>query len=291
MTCVAASTQLTNPDFLKRSLVRRNPLVLWHLLSLDAPSVATLWTWFIARATRTPLPGSLLFAMFLAVWLLYAADRLLDTRDTAPQSQHQLEERHFFHRSHFRDFRVGMLLASLALAALLPRLPAPTLRLDAMLSALLFAYFVLIHTAAATRSLGLTKELAVGVFFSASSFIPTVSSQPGLHLTLLPAAILFAALCSLNCLFIHTWEHPANAATNSGLRMVSILAAVVFLGGITLALFDQQIPLQIPFACALASALLLLLHGNRNRLARGTLRAATDLCLLTPVILLPLLPR
>ena len=30
-------------------------LHLWHLLSLDAPTVATLWTWFIA-ALRPPPP-------------------------------------------------------------------------------------------------------------------------------------------------------------------------------------------------------------------------------------------
>ena len=56
------------------------PLTLWHLLSLDAPTVAVLWTWFIARTNHVHLPLASLAAMALAVWILYAADRFLDAR-------------------------------------------------------------------------------------------------------------------------------------------------------------------------------------------------------------------
>ena len=47
--------------------------IYWHLLSLDAPTVATLWTIFVARACRVELPASFAGAMFLAVWIIYAA--------------------------------------------------------------------------------------------------------------------------------------------------------------------------------------------------------------------------
>ena len=60
-----------------------SPLALWHLLSLDAPTVAALWTYFIARANHVQLSYAVPAAMFLAVWLIYAADRLLDTRHLA----------------------------------------------------------------------------------------------------------------------------------------------------------------------------------------------------------------
>ena len=53
----------------------------------------------------------------------------------------------------------------------------------------------------------LPKEIAVGLFFSAATFIPSVGREPGLRAEFLPAAILFAVLCSLNCLFIYAWEH------------------------------------------------------------------------------------
>ena len=78
---MAATTQLV--EVKKAS----GPLVLWHLLSLDAPTVAALWTWFIARANHIRLPLASPVAMALAVWMLYAADRLLDARllDTSPR--------------------------------------------------------------------------------------------------------------------------------------------------------------------------------------------------------------
>ena len=56
----------------------KSPLVLWHLLSLDAPTVAALWTWFIAEACHVHIPLLSTLAMAVAVWTLYAADRLLD---------------------------------------------------------------------------------------------------------------------------------------------------------------------------------------------------------------------
>jgi len=76
-------------------------LVLWHLLSLDAPTIAVLWTWFVARMTRTAVPWTTEAAMGVTVWLLYAADRLLDTRALDPLGDtSEFEARHFFHHRH-----------------------------------------------------------------------------------------------------------------------------------------------------------------------------------------------
>jgi len=47
-----------------------NPIALWHLLSLDAPSVAAVWVWFIARSQHIALPGASPAAMALAVAIL-----------------------------------------------------------------------------------------------------------------------------------------------------------------------------------------------------------------------------
>ena len=66
----------------------RSLLTHWHLLSLDAPTVATVWTLYIASAAHLHLPLRLPVAMFSSVWLLYAVDRLLDSRILAtPQGR------------------------------------------------------------------------------------------------------------------------------------------------------------------------------------------------------------
>jgi hypothetical protein len=289
---VATSTHLAEPAAQSRSSSRRNPIVLWHLLSLDAPTVAALWTWFIARANHVGLSASPILAMAVAVWMLYAADRLLDTRSIQPE--HELEERHYFHRLNSRAFVVGIVLAALLLAALLPHLAAASLRLYLILGAMLFAYFILIHASAHTRRL--PKELAVGVFFSAAIFIPTVSRLPALRSVLLPAAVLFAVLCSLNCLFIYAWEHPrslsyTHPATRAALSVLPTIAVIELLAALALSLTSPALPWQVPGACALSASLLLLLHRSRHRFTEITLRAAADLCLLTPLLFLPLLNR
>ncbi len=271
---------------------RRNAIVLWHLLSLDAPTVATLWTWFFAAANHVQLPVSSVGAMAVAVWMLYAADRLLDTRWIGSASQNlaaQYEERHLFHRANSRFFISGIVLGSILLAFLLPRLPPASTRLYGVLGAMLFFYFILIH-AAGSLAYRLPKELAVGAFFSAATFIPTVAREPALRSALLPAAVLFAVLCSLNCLFIYSWEHPAGSSsahpsTQLALRFLAPISAIVIVSGLTLTILPH-LAWQIPLACAGSSALLICLNSQRERFASSVLRAAADLCLLTPLLFL-----
>ena len=242
--------------------------------------------------------------MFIAVWMLYAADRLLDARllDTRPLGnrtlqEHHLEARHYFHHRHRSAFLAGILLASLALAPLLIRLSPEAIHLYLILGGLLFGYFILIHV---TRSAHrFPKEIAVGVFFAAAIFIPTVARQPSLRLALLPSALLFATLCSLNCLFIYAWEHdparlcghsdhPIHATTRFALRHLCLLALTILLIGAGLTILDPHVPWPISLTATLSIILLLILHGLRDRLPSLTLRAAADLVLLTPLLVIPI---
>lgn len=281
----------------------RSPLTLWHLLSLDAPTVAALWTWFIARANHITLPISATLAMAIAVWMLYAADRLMDAQST---QQDALEARHRFHHRHRTAFLTGILITSAALAVLLPRLETASIHLYLILGGLVFGYFVLIHATSSTAAQQrvahrFPKEIAVGIFFAAATFIPTVARQPQLRLPLLLPALLFATLCSLNCLFIYAWEHPTplaehpvHATTRLALRHLPLLATSIALLGTTLALLDHNMPdhrtpWPIPLATASAAILLLTLHHRNDHIPPTTLRAAADLVLLTPLLLLPFL--
>jgi hypothetical protein len=317
---VATSTQIPSPATLPitasyltaTSAPSQNLLAYWHLLSLDAPTVAMLWTWFIARSCGIHLPPTAVLAMGTAVWLLYAADRLLDSRNLlrssiksfilseanisaqseANNSSKSLEPRHHFHRHHQRRFRFGILAAAFALATLIPQLAAPSIRLYALLGTVLTVYFGLIHLQR-NPAPRLPKEIAVGIFFSAATFIPTVARQPTLRAQLLPAAIFFGLTCSLNCLFIYAWEHPspfpeAHATTRLALRHLRPLIGLAVLGSFTLTL--RLTRWQLPCAVAIAASFLLLLHCNRRHLSATTLRASADLCLLTPILFTLTLP-
>jgi hypothetical protein len=284
---VATTTQISAPPHI------RSPLALWHLLSLDAPTVAALWTWFIARASDIRLPAAAPAAMAVTVWILYAADRILDARALDSDAANELEERHHFHHRHRRAFLTGIVLAAPTLTALLPHLDAAAIRLYLAEGTLLAAWFLILHATPSAHRL--PKEIAVGLFFSAAVFIPTVAREPTLRPALLPTAILFAALCSLNCLFIYAWEHndsarhtgrPPHATTRLALAHLPALALTTAIAGATLALIH---PAPIASACAVAAVLLLIVHRNRGRLSPIHLRAAADFALLTPLLLLPFL--
>jgi hypothetical protein len=302
---VATATPIHHPQ--SRHVARPQPksphslLCLWHLLSLDAPTVAVLWTWFIASATHLRLPLSATLAMALAVWMLYAVDRLMDARHLNPLSTqpNDLEARHYFHHRHRALFLTGILLASVALAILLPRLETHAIHLYLILGGLLTGYFILIHatpSAEASRKVAhrLPKEIAVGIFFAAATFIPTVARRPDLRLTLFPAALLFSSLCSLNCLFIYAWEHPTprpgrptHATTRFALRHLQAISIALSVAALAFALFAHQTSWPIFTATAASATALLALHLRRHTFSATTLRAAADLALLTPLLLLP----
>jgi hypothetical protein len=241
----------------------------WHLLSLDAPTVAAVWTWFVARWARVELPWTAVAGMFCAVWVLYAADRLLDARELRRGIEaDELEARHFFHFANGRWFRWGIGAGCVGLAVLLPTMMVAEVRLYLTLGALLVGWFVVIHSGRKP----LPKELVVGVFFAAAVFIPTVARAPGMRGELVAPAVLFAGLCSLNCLFIFVWEHEGSAAA----------AWAVWLGsGLALAGLGVR---GMVLPVGLSAGLLVGLHGVRKRVGRTTMRALADLVLLTPLV-------
>jgi hypothetical protein len=293
---VATATSTQPP--IKAISRHTGPLTLWHLLSLDAPTVAVLWTWFIASANHVHLPISSALAMAITVWMLYAADRLMDARllDASPTLHEDLEARHYFHHRHRTSFLLGILTASIALAVLLPSLDTEAIHLYLILGGMVAGYFILIH---ATRNAHrLPKEIAVGLCFAAATFIPTVARRPELRLPLLPSALLFATLCSLNCLFIYAWEHedhntnqPTHAITRHAIANLPLLTIFLTLASAALVIFDRHAARSIPCAIAISAALLLLLHNRRHTITRTTLRATADLALTTPLLLLPFLHR
>jgi len=283
-------------------MARPSPLALWHLLSLDAPTVAALWTIFIAHAAGVALPWTVPAAMFLAVWIVYAIDRLLDAGSRDMQSHSNLEERHRFHHRHRSGFLACITAAAVLLLVLLPCLDSRTLRIYALLSALLAVWLLLIHIRLLPNGnhLHLPKELAVGVFFSATVFLATISRAPAQRMALLPVAALFAAVCALNGFYIHAWEHSGDCSiahwtTRWSTRHLPLLTvAVAVLALITLWLgrgrlppFAASIPAAPVIACTLSAMLFLLLHQRRQRLSAIHLRVCADLVLLTPLLLLP----
>jgi len=244
----------------------------WHLLSLDAPTVAVVWTLAAARITHHTLSWYVPGAMFVAVWLVYVADRLLDYKQGE-----ELEARHRFHGRFRRRFVIAAMIALPALLALMWKMPARALLAYILLCAPLVLYFAAIHKTRFRQKA--PKEAVVGIFFAAAVFLPEFFT-PRVAI----ATTFFALLCWLNCVAIYRWENPQSSdwSARNFRPLVLILAAVCALTPFS--------PAPHPFAilnlCTASSALLLLaLDCTRRPISSVTLRAAADAALLTPLVL------
>jgi hypothetical protein len=265
--------------------------IYWHLLSLDAPTVAVLWAWSFARAAQVHASASAIAVLGIGTWLIYIADRLLDARPGA--ACENLRERHFFHARHRRALLIAASAASVPLLWLITRMPAAARSEDTFLFTLAMLYFVAVHVPPLAR-IRFPREIAVGLLFACACAVPAWSASPSAHAPLLALTPLFAALCWLNCVAIHAWEGPEKPTFRISGMALSIAAAslaVMFLAHV-------QNPGELRIATAsLASAMLLFaLDRDRGRaLRRATpdeslstlaLRILADAALLTPLLLL-----
>ena len=272
------------------------PLRLWHLTSLDAPTVAVVWCLAFAGTARVALPLWLPVVLALAGWSFYIADRLLDARASLaakPNSRFPssspslLRPRHYFHWRHRRVFLPIAVVAAVAAAGLVLRsMPIAARAGNSVLALAAVAYFASIHGPRQMSSwrIRLPKELLVGVLFTIACTLPVWTRTE--HPELLAAPILvYAALAWLNCLAIETWE-SGHRSRSPIFRGTLTLAAVAFAAAAACLGLHQPRPALLLGAAAVSATLLALLDRNRNSFAPTTLRAAADLVLLTPVALL-----
>ncbi|MGI8773114.1 MAG: hypothetical protein ACR2JE_16950 [Acidobacteriaceae bacterium] len=302
-------------------------LRLWHVLSLDAPTVAALWCWALARAVHIHLPVAAPLMLALGTWLLYVADRLLDGL-LAPHPS-RLRERHLFHLRHRPAFVAASVCGVIALALLVVWcMPGFVLRAYIVLGICALLYLLLVHIPRLRTPAGfipfarvIPKELAVGLIFAAATVIPTWErlrrTAPADAAPLLLLLPLFAALCTLNCIAIEIWENAADPAAGGGggerrgdldaagpaslhpitrvlgrhLTLTALLlTAAAGIGAAFLRMRLRNGPAAaVALALALSALLFALLDRRPRILSPGALRIAADAVLLTPLLLLPVL--
>jgi hypothetical protein len=263
------------------------PMRLWHLLSLDAPTVAVAWSLGFAKAAGVRLPAWVSLLLALVTWCAYVSDRLMDARFALRTEQvHHLRQRHLFHWQHRRSiFPLVLTAACVSAWIVFSFMPDGARERNALLAAAGVIYFSGIHIKTKFRA-PLPKELLVAVLFTAGCALPVIGRMGALSAAFIVVVIFFVGLAWLNCHAIECWESVGQ--TRSGLKIHSVaglLALAGFLGAIVLfALHSNEAAL---IGVGAASAIqLALLDGTRDRLTPLALRSAADLVLLTPLVLL-----
>lgn len=221
------------------------PIALWHLASLDAPTVAIVWALAFAWAGVIHVSGRVVVVLALATWCAYVSDRLLDARvlharvlgarggvesSIGPElGRPELRERHYFHWRNRRLFvPLTAVAACVAGVAALTFLPSFVREWGSVLALAALAYFSGVHAAPRLErwrhslSRLVSKELLVALLFTAGCILPAWSRfHASFHASCATDSTLwrfwipgiyFAALAWLNCGSIATWE----AETNTG---------------------------------------------------------------------------
>lgn len=267
---------------LTQTSTQRHPWWIWpNLLSLDAPFVTLVWVLAIGSASGLgSLPWHLPVLLTLAVWCIYIGDRLWDVRRMVKLNE--ATARHQFHARHFR-----VLSGLLALA---------------MVTGLVLAVWKLslgvwLTAAAVTLVVGgyywqlqrgiiiIPKEVACGVIIGLGTLTPLSGHWDAV---MVAHAALFGALCTANCLAIARWEREQDASNDLNATPQRHPAVVRLLpwmlGGIGLCglLLGTHLGLAASLASLALGALLLFEHT----MSLDLLRVLSDVCLLTPLLLL-----
>jgi len=274
------------------------PLRLWHLTSLDAPTVAVVWCLGFAWAVRIALPLWLPVVLALAGWSFYILDRLLDARRCLTHrkdaqfpgfSPTLLRARHYFHWKHRRIFApIAIVAAVVAVGLVWHSMPVAARARNSVLAAAAMAYFTSVHSpwrvsSRRASSWRLPKELLVGILFTLPCSVPVWSRMAAGREALVAPILVYMALAWLNCVAIETWE---SGERTSIFRVALGLAAVaVAAAALCFALHWPRVALLLASA-ALSAGLLATLDRMRGKLGAATLRATADLVLLTPLALL-----
>jgi hypothetical protein len=279
----------------------------WHLASLDAPTVAIVWSLAFAWAGGVHLPLWVPLLLALVTWSVYVADRLLDARaGLRNPAWHALRERHRFHWRRRRALVPMAIAAACAAAGIILTFMPPVVRArDSVLAAAALVYFSGVHSGRSAWQIPLRwprafpgKEFLVGVLFTAGCVLPAWHRQhalaaPGSAIwTFWIPAVFFAALAWLNCSCIARWEGveaPACCEDRSSRSLPFIalaLAAIGFLLCLFAAVAAHSRSAALVAAGATSALLLALLDRISPRMTPLALRAAADFVLLTPLALI-----
>jgi hypothetical protein len=267
--------------------IGRRPLLWLNVFCLDAPLVAISWQWLFARQMDFSLPVGDQAALFVTAWLIYLADRLADSLVLDVDVTKSFRQAFCFrHRKLFIAMTITIALFDTALV--FSRLDRRIFVLGLFLGAIALIYLAINFVFPRLWQAIPLKEIAIGLLFTAGTLLVL---GPGLFeiTSTMNAAILFACLCSLNCMSIAVWERDldwvqkkysiATRCSCSDL-FVPVLLIVLFAISLVFAFVDPGLR-SIALCLGVGAILLAVLHIAPA--ARDERTALADLVLLTPL--------
>ena len=271
-----------------------------HLLSLDAPLVGVLWQLLFAKALRVHLAPVVSLVTALVIWLIYVADRILDSCQPEQGTEEAL--RHRFYRRH----RIAFLPAFLTVFLVTGWMACADLGFKTwcsglLLTAIVGGYFAVVHLLEGQTQRWFPKEIAVAILFGLGTFMPVDMQVQQLHLRFLLPFLLFLLVLWMNTLFIEYSEwvrlrrraadrpHGSTVVMGQHSAAFGFAVSALALGAIVSGWFPLARPILL--AEGLSALGLGMLAWQWRRISSYTVRITADLVLLTPLLLLLFLGR
>jgi hypothetical protein len=277
--------------------LRTRPWIWPGLLSLDAPIISVMWLVLFSRALRVRVPAAETAVLAMAVWLIYVADRILDSFRESERVP--LAPRHQF----YKEYRAAFVLpfcAILLLAAWMAwtKLDVRTLRGGVVLSAIVAAYFGVVHLSGSKAQRWFPKELAVAALFCAGTCLPVLVRIGRPSAAEIAAFVAFVMVAWMNTALIEyaEWVTLRDGGAEQPPALTVLVARFIVLLGIgiaALALVAMVVPgfreLRVVLLAEAGSALALAALGfGRRSISTYVLRISADAVLCTPAVLLGL---
>jgi hypothetical protein len=273
-----------------RPAQRAVPSTWLNLVCLDAPFVSVAWLWLFARTFPATVAPAAYAALFLTAWLIYLADRLADSCSLPQGGSRSL--RHEFCLDHRRVWIGALAMIAAADAILIwNRLGHAVFLAGALVGTLALIHVVLNYSLGGAWPPLPLKEVAIGSLFAAGTLVALFPLRP-ITGSFACSGIVFALLCTLNCICIAFWERELDenqgkvsfATRYPGLdRYLGRSSLALALGSLVAAMvYPEGGPV---FACASVSALGLM-SLETEKIGRDQRTALADLVLLTPLLAL-----
>ena len=264
---------------------------LWpNLVAIDAPIVAVVWLFAFAKAFSAPVEFPHYLVLFLCVWCLYIADRLLDAAKLKagdPSPGLRTHRHHFMYRNRRLFALLWFFLAFIGGLFAISQLERPIFGAGLIVFVGAAAYFLTFVAPLGNKKPLPGKEIAGGLLFAAGTTVPVFADYSGELPVVLPFAI-FAGLCALNLLLIASREGdlPQSRGFSGFVIGLGIALALAAAG---LALFGtnaETAPFLRPlfFVESLAAMAMTILQFARPATTRDSFRVLADVALLTPLI-------
>ncbi|WP_442507353.1 hypothetical protein SH528x_006267 [Novipirellula sp. SH528] len=272
-----------------------------NILSLDAPVVAIGWQWLMIFAYLNPaahkhVDSSLAstVVLFLTVWLIYMADRLMDC--WRMDFSHRVSMRHRFANrwsTVLWPFWCVVLISCGLIA--ISNLPRELLAAGSILLGFVFVYSGAVHYCQTVQSC-LPKEFIVGSLFAVGVSLPVLISR--VTVSAVTSVGLLAALFVLNCLCVAKAQRPSDRqqGVGSAILMYPFLATrLPWLAGLLAAISmglgaSGWIPASIAVTTSLSGIMLILVARMMDHESWGISASQwgqlADYALLTPFIVM-----